>query len=137
MKKGIINVVIGVLGQLVILALGILVPRFVLKSYGDEANGLINAIGQIFTYLALIEAGVGQAALQALYGSIAKTDYKSTNEIMSETHKMFCRLTNYYIAFVVITAVIYPLFVHVSDTQHISFFGSPYWAVFAIILIDS
>lgn len=136
MKKGIINVVIGVLGQLVILALGILVPRFVLQSYGDEANGLINAIGQIFTYLALIEAGVGQAALQALYGPVAKADYKSTNEVMSETHKMFCKLTNYYIAFVVLTAVIYPLFVHVSDTQNISFFGSTYWAIFAIIFIQ-
>lgn len=136
MKKGIINVVIGVLGQLVILALGVLVPRFVLQSYGDEANGLINAIGQIFTYLALIEAGVGQAALQELYGPIVRGDYKKTNEIMSETHKMFRRLTNYYIAFVFVTAVIYPLFVHVSDSKNICFFGSTYWAIFAIILIQ-
>lgn len=136
MKKGIYNIVFGTLGQLIILALGICVPRFILKSYGDEANGLINAIGQLFTYLALIEAGVGQAALQSLYGPVAKEDHESTNSIMSATQQMFRKLTLIYGGFVVIVAVCYPLFINVKDKATISFFGSTYWAVFLIIFIQ-
>lgn len=136
MKKGVYNIVFGTLGQLVILALGICVPRFILKSYGDEANGLINAIGQLFTYLALIEAGVGQAALQSLYGPVAKGEQESTNSIMSATQQMFRRLTLIYCVLVLVVATCYPAFVRVEDTTTISFFGSTYWAIFFIIFIQ-
>lgn len=136
MKKGIYNIIFGIIGQIIILSLGIVVPRFVLQSYGDEANGLINAIGQIFTYLALIEAGVGQAAIQSLYGPIVRSDFESTNGILTATQNMFRRLTNYYVIFVFFIAIIYPFLIHVDQTQTISFFGSTYWAVFSIIIIQ-
>lgn len=136
MKKGIYNIVFGTFGQLIILALGICVPRFILKSYGDEANGLINAIGQLFTYLALIEAGVGQAALQSLYGPVARGEHESTNSIMSATQQMFRKLTLVYGAVVLFVAACYPFFVEVKDKTTISFFGSTYWAIFFIIFIQ-
>lgn len=136
MKKGIYNVVFGTFGQVIILALGICVPRFILKSYGDEANGLVNAIGQLFTYLALIEAGIGQAALQALYGPLVKKQYDDTNSIMSATQQVFRKLTYVYLAFVLLVAICYPFFVRVEDTTTINFGGSTYWAIFLIIFIQ-
>lgn len=136
MKKGVYNVVFGILGQLIILVLGLLVPRFILQSYGDEANGLINAIGQVFVYLALIEAGVGQAALQVLYGPIVKEDHSSANAILSATQQMFRKLTYLYGIIVVGIAFLYPLFVNIEDKGAIKFFGSTYWSIFMIIIIQ-
>lgn len=43
-KKGILNVVYGFLGQVVIICLGIVIPRLVLVSYGSEVNGLLNSV---------------------------------------------------------------------------------------------
>lgn len=136
MKKGIYNLIFGLGGQILILAVSILVPRFVLQSYGDEANGLVNAIGQVFTYLALIEAGIGQTALQALYGPVVKELHKETSAILSATQQMFRKLTYVYIAVVVGMAFLYPLFVRVEDTHSINFLGSSYWAIVFIILIQ-
>ena len=93
---------VGFFGQLIILALGILVPRYILKSYGDEVNGLVNAIGQIFVYLALIESGVGQASLQALYKPVIDSDKKSISSILATTRGTYRRLTLIYCAFVIL-----------------------------------
>ena len=42
------NVVVGFTGQLIILLLGMVFPRVILKNYGSDANGLISTITQIF-----------------------------------------------------------------------------------------
>ena len=135
MNKGLKNIFWGVAGQFLILALGIIVPRFILKSYGDEANGLINAITQIFTYLALIEAGVGQATVQALYKPIVEGDKNEINSILSATQKYYRKLTKIYMLIVVLVSVLYPLFIEVNDTHSINFFGSSYLAIVFLILL--
>lgn len=56
------NAITGFGGQLIAIILGLIVPRFFIMSYGSDANGLLSTITQIFTYMALLEAGIGQAA---------------------------------------------------------------------------
>ena len=128
--------VVGFVGQLIILALGILVPRFILKGYGDEANGLVSAIGQIFVYLALIESGVGQASLQALYKPVVDNDRKSISSVLATTRNTYRRLTLVYCAMVLLMSVLYPLFVKVEDSSVITFFGSTYFAVMVMVLVQ-
>ena len=135
MNKGLKNIFWGVAGQFLILALGIIVPRFILKSYGDEANGLINAITQIFTYLALIEAGIGQATVQALYKPIVEDDKNEINGILSATQKYYRKLTKIYMLIVLLVSVLYPLFIEVNDTHAINFFGSSYFAIMVLIVL--
>ncbi len=135
-KKFIYNIVFGFGGQLIILALGIVVPRLILKSYGDDANGFTNAIGQIFTYLALIEAGVGQSALQALYKPIVSDDREKTSKILCATKNSFKRLTYIYILAVFVFALIYPLFVLKDDLSVIAVMGSEYLGAVLIILLN-
>ena len=61
-KKTLTNLTVGVVTQLIVIALGLIVPRIVLVNYGSDTNGLINTIGQIFTYMALLEAGISVSA---------------------------------------------------------------------------
>ena len=136
MKKSVYNIIFGIGGQLIILLMGLVVPRFVLRTYGDEANGLISAIGQMFTYLALIEAGVGQSSLQALYGPVVSADHQRINGILSAAQQMFRKLTSIYLCVVVLIAALYPFMIEIQDTATIQIFGSTYLAVFLIIVLQ-
>lgn len=53
------NIITGFGGQLIAIALGLMVPRLFITSYGSDVNGLLSTITQIFTYMALLEAGIG------------------------------------------------------------------------------
>lgn len=136
MKKSIKNVVYGLSGQIIIFVLGLAIPRFILKNYSDEANGLLNAIHQIFTYLALIEAGIGQAALQSLYKPVVENDVESISSIMSATQRQYRKLVWLYTGVMLLFAFIYPVVITVEDASAISFFGSTYWSVFLLIFLQ-
>ncbi len=52
MKKKSLNIFItGLISQVVILLLGIVMPKLLIVSYGSEVNGLLSSIKQIFAYL--------------------------------------------------------------------------------------
>ena len=124
-KKGVLDVFYGIIGQLITIALGIVIPRLVLISYGSEVNGLLNSVTQIFAYFSLLEAGVGVASLQALYVPVATDDRKAVNGIIAATHHFYRKAGTLYGIAVIGLAFIYPLYVH----SNIS-----YWMVVGIIL---
>ena len=66
--------IFGIISQVVTLLLGILLPKLLIGGFGSEVNGLLSSVKQIFVYVALLEAGVGTAALQAMYAPIAVND---------------------------------------------------------------
>lgn len=126
-SKSIKNIVYGFLGQLVSILFGLLVPRLILLNYGSEANGLTASISQIFAYVALLEAGVGGATLQALYKPVGQGDQKSISEILTATHFYYKRTGYLYIGAVIILSIVYPLIIKNS---------LGYWTVFGVILFN-
>ena len=65
------NLVCSILGQAAAVLAGLVLTRLILVGFGSAANGLITSVNQIFTYFILLEAGIGTASLQALYGPVA------------------------------------------------------------------
>ena len=65
-KKSVYNMITSILGQVITIAMGIVIPRLVLVNLGSENNGLLSSITQVLGYASLLEAGVGLASLQAL-----------------------------------------------------------------------
>lgn len=110
-KKIKLNFIFSVLAQAVTLVVGILVPRLFIINYGSEVNGYINSINQIFVYIALLEAGVGSAAVYSLYSPIAHGDKDKINGILSATNKFYIRTAFLYLTIVIALAFIYPLIV--------------------------
>lgn len=104
----------GVLSQAVTMILGIIIPKLLIVSYGSEVNGLLSSVRQIFVYVALLEAGIGTASLQALYAPIAAEDHERTSEIMAATDRYYKRTGVLYGVAVVLLAVIYPIAVRSS-----------------------
>ena len=82
-SKFVKNVLFGFGGQAVILILGIFVPRIMIKSYGSDVNGLLNTVTQIFTYMALLEAGIGQSARNALMKPLSQQNKPEISKIIT------------------------------------------------------
>lgn len=113
-KRGFYNIIWGVFGQVITIAIGIVVPRLVLVSFGSEVNGLLNSITQIYAYFTLIEAGIGATTLQALYKPTADKDKDAINGILSATSRYYKRVALIYFGAVMVFATVYPLTVNSS-----------------------
>ncbi|WP_339060923.1 polysaccharide transport protein [Tepidibacillus marianensis] len=111
LRKSIYNIFYGLINLILTTILAILIPRLFLVNFGSEVNGLISSITQIFAYFTLLEAGVGLASLQALYGPVAKEDTASINSILSATNQYYKKTGIIYFFAVIIFAFLYPTFV--------------------------
>lgn len=72
-------------------------------------NGLLSSVIQIYACLALLEAGVGTATLQALYKPLASNDKKEINAILSATSNYYNKIGKLYLIIVVLFSIIYPI----------------------------
>lgn len=102
------NVIFGFGGQFFIIILGIIVPRIILTNYGSDVNGLLSTVTQIFTYMALLEAGINQAARNALYKPLAEGNREGVSFVASVAQNYFRKITIFYGMGVLILACIVP-----------------------------
>lgn len=112
LKRGLMNVIAGIGSQLLILAFGMIVPRMMILTYGSEVNGFFSSISQLLSYLTLLEAGLGAAAIQALYKPIAEGDKLGISEILSATRNFYKKISFYYLIGVCLFTLIYPLIIN-------------------------
>lgn len=110
-KKASYNLWFGIVGQIITTIVAIVVPRLFVVSFGSEINGFVNSINQLFVYVALLEAGVGTASLQALYIPAGEKDTKSMNAILAATHYFYKRTGVIYFLVICGLAFLYPLFI--------------------------
>ncbi len=120
------NIFFGIGSQIVIAIVGLLIPRLFVSSYGSETNGFLSSLNQIFTYIVLLEAGVGTATLQALYKPVATEDKEKISGILSASAQFYTRTGWCYLGCVGLLAIIYPLAIQSAI---------PVWEQVAVILI--
>lgn len=108
-KNGVLSAVFGLTQHLITLIFGLIVPRLFIRTFGSEVNGFLTSISNLYSYLALVEAGVGTAAIQALYGPIGRDDKRGINEIMAATSAFYNRAGAIYFIGAAIIAIAYPL----------------------------
>lgn len=120
-KKFIRNIGTGFIGQIVIIALGLVVPRIMITSYGSDTNGLLSTISQIFAYVALLEAGIGQAARNALFKPISQGDKTGISYVASIARRYYRRITVYYGGCVLLLSFVCP-FIIKTDIDNLTVF---------------
>lgn len=126
-KNGIKNIICGIGGQLIILLLGLIIPRLVISNYGSDTNGVINTISQIFIYLSLLEAGIATSARNALYRPVKDNDKEEISNIMSMAKTYYRKVSILYACIVVALGFTLP-FILKTEVN--------YWVIFFIILFD-
>ena len=110
-KKVSLNLTLGIASEALTIVLGIVVPRLILTSYGSEVNGLLSSVTQIYSYVALLEAGIGTATIQALYGTVGANDKEGTNAILAATNRYYHRTGILYLVAILFFSTIYPIVV--------------------------
>lgn len=113
-----INAITGGVTQIIIIVLGILVPRIMITNYGSDTNGLTSTLTQIFSYIALLEAGIGQSTRNALYKPIAKGNREEISAVMTLSRKYYWKITRYYAGIVVAASVIMPILLKTKLSYH-------------------
>ena len=126
-KKSIANVLTSTLSQIITLGLGIIIPRLVLVNLGSEANGLLSSVNTILGYVSLLEAGVGAASMQALYGPVAKENRSDINSILAATNIFYKRTSRMYLIVVLLMTVVFPLTIKS---------GLPTWQIMAVTFLS-
>ena len=116
------NLISSLVYQIVLISLSFILPRLYLENFGSEVNGVLSTIKQIFTYMCLLEAGVGLATTQALYKRIGENDYKSASAVLSATNAYYIKTGIIYTLIVLVIAVVYAYFIPTSINSNILFF---------------
>ena len=116
------NLVSSLVYQVVLISLSFLLPRLYLENFGSEVNGVLSTIKQIFTYMFLLEAGVGLATTQALYKRIGEKDHKSANAVLSATNSYYIKTGIVYLAIVLVIAAVYAYVVPTAIDSNVLFF---------------
>lgn len=111
------NIITGFGGQIITLILGLIVPRIFISNYGSDINGLLSTLTQVFTYVALLEAGIGQAARNALFRPFLNNDKDKISEITHAAKTYFHKFTAYYAIGVIILSVCLP-YILKTDTSY-------------------
>ena len=115
------NLISGLVYQIVLIVLSFLLPRLYLENFGSEVNGVLSTIKQIFTYMCLLEAGIGLATTQALYKPVAEKDHKKASAVISATNIYYFKTGVVYSILVLLIAVIYAFFVPTSINKYVLF----------------
>lgn len=108
--------------QLIILLSGFVVPKIILNTYGTGVNGLVSSLSQFIGYAALLEAGLGGAAIYALYKPLNENDDNLISQIIVTTKKLYVKVGNAFILAIVMLGLIYPLVVKVQGLSYIATF---------------
>ena len=123
-KRSVYNLLFNILSLVITFALGIVLPKLFIINLGSEANGLVSSIGQIFSYVGLLEAGIGTTVIQALYKPIAEKNKTQINQILTASGQYYKKIGYIYIICVIVIAIFYPLLVSVN---------LPMWQVVGVI----
>lgn len=108
-KKFMRNTIASVFQQIIVFAIGMILPRVMLVCYGSEINGITSSIRQFINYFTLVEAGIGASAIFALYKPLAKQDHRAINSIVTAARRFYIQSGYIFTALTVVLAFSFPM----------------------------
>lgn len=108
-RKVFFNMSSGIITQVIMMILGLVYPRLFIEQFGSNVNGFVSSINQMYSYLILLESGVGIASLQALYSPVKDNDTNKINGILAASNNFYKSSSKFYLIAVIVVSVVYPL----------------------------
>ena len=110
-KKATMNMITGLLLQVVTVICGFILPRLILQYFGSTYNGITSSISQFLSWIVLLRAGVGGVTRAALYKPLAENDNKKISEILKATEIFMHKISIYFLIFLFLLSCFYPFFI--------------------------
>ena len=107
-KKLLYNIVSSLAYQVVLLVSGFILPRFILRFFGSEVNGLVTSLTQLLGFISLLDLGVGAVVQSALYKPLAENDAFRISQIVNYSKKFFRVVACIFLAYIVGLCFVYP-----------------------------
>jgi len=114
-----LNSAAAFVAEIVTMVLGFVTPRVILLTYGSEINGLTQSILQFMSYFNLVEAGLSNAAVYALYKPFAEKDHAAVSRVVAAARKLYLRSGFIFSALAVVLAVVYPFYIQVEGVTQL------------------
>ena len=118
-KKTAYNIITLLAYEIINFACELIIPRLILQTYGSEYNGLVSSITQFLTFVSILRLGVAGSTRVELYKSLAKNDTQKTSEILVATEKYMKKIAIFFIGYLLILSIIYPIFTQTSNIQYL------------------
>jgi len=81
-----------ILVQLVTIAYGLILPRYLIIGFGSDVNGVVSSAAQIMGYLAIFEAGLSAASIRQLYSPLVERDAQGVINIIQSVQVFYRRV---------------------------------------------
>ena len=118
--KFVYNTAASAVYQVIVILVGIVLPRVILVNYGSEINGLVTSVTQFISYFTLVEAGLSSATVYALYKPLADNDNHAISRIVTASKKFYFQSGFIFLGLVVLLSWIYPLLISVSSLSKVA-----------------
>lgn len=129
-KKFFYNTLFTALLQVVNIIATLIVPKFMLRFYGSEINGLVTSITQFITYFNLVEAGLSSASIYALYKPLADKDDEKISAVVSASRGFYIQAGWIFTLLTLVLAIAYPLYIGIESF-------SPYLIGLLVVVLGS
>lgn len=117
------NIIGSAILQIVTVVTGFISPRLMLTAFGSEINGITSSIMQFISYLTLVEAGLSNATVFALYKPLADGDIKARDSVISAAKISYYRIGLLFVGLSVALAAVYPFIGEQSSLSYLEMFA--------------
>lgn len=118
-KKIILDTIINIILKALTFIFSLIISKAMIKGYGSNINGLFSLITQVFTYIALLEAGIGNATQQLYFEAVAKENTSKLNSIFVSSKKSYLKTSYLYFIFAITISFFIP-YMGKSNLNYIS-----------------
>ena len=108
-QKFALNSLTAAISQIVVMIVGFITPKLMISTYGSELNGLVSSLNQFISYISLVEAGIGGAAIYSLYKPLANKDAQGISSIFVSARKSYRQAGYIFSSGIFVLAFIYAL----------------------------
>lgn len=113
------NLLANIFYEIIVFALGIIFPKYIIIIYGSEVNGLITTITRLLSLINLIQAGAVGTAIFQMYKPVADNDFETQSAIIYSSRQYYKRITAIFLILSILLSLFYALFL---KNDRLSFF---------------
>lgn len=106
-----LNSILGIIYQVTLVLVNFILPRFFLKYYGSNVNGLISSITQFLSIINLCDMGISAVISSALYKPLAVKDEETVSKILAFARKFFRIVGIILLIYIFALTFIFPMIV--------------------------
>lgn len=125
-RKAFINIVFGILLELVNIVAGFIVPRLVIQTFGSDVNGLVSSIANFLGYVTLLQSGAGSVIRVALYKPLAGKNHEELCVVVRTAENFFRKIAYVTIGYIAVLAVVFPTII---TTEY------EFWYTFSLVVV--